>query len=91
MAIHEEPRWTLVTGASSGIGAELARAFAARGRPLVLTARRHERLESLSADIRQAHGVPVEIMALDLGGPGGAAGPPRHAAGAGDCRPHPGQ
>jgi short-subunit dehydrogenase len=66
MAMAEEPRWTLITGASSGIGAELARVFAARGCPLVLTARRHERLESLSAAIGRTHGVPVEIMALDL-------------------------
>lgn len=63
----DEPRWTLITGASSGIGAELARVFAARGYPLVLIARRHERLETLGAEIGQAYGVPVEIMALDLG------------------------
>ncbi|WP_230531579.1 SDR family NAD(P)-dependent oxidoreductase [Microvirga roseola] len=63
----EEPHWTLVTGASSGIGAELARGFAARGRPLVLTARRHERLEALAEEIRGMHGVQVEVMALDLG------------------------
>jgi short-subunit dehydrogenase len=66
MATTEEPRWTLITGASSGIGAELARVFARKGYPLVLTARRHERLEGLSAEIRQSHGVPVEIVALDL-------------------------
>lgn len=67
MATTEEPRWTVVTGASSGIGAELARAFAARGYPLVLTARRQERLETLAEEIRRVHGVPVEAMALDLG------------------------
>jgi short-subunit dehydrogenase len=67
MAMTEEPRWTVITGASSGIGAELARVFAARGYPLVLTARRHERLEALGEEIGQAHGVPVEVMALDLG------------------------
>jgi short-subunit dehydrogenase len=61
-----EPRWTVITGASSGIGAELARVFAARGYALVLTARRHERLEALAAEIQTAHGVPVEVMALDL-------------------------
>jgi uncharacterized protein len=66
MAMTDEPRWTVITGASSGIGAELARVFAARGYPLVLTARRHERLEALSAEIGQAYGVPVEVMALDL-------------------------
>lgn len=62
----DEPRWTLITGASSGIGAELARVFAARGYPLIVTARRHERLEALAGEIQKAHGVPVEIMALDL-------------------------
>src|SRR4051794_36076484 len=40
-------RWTLVTGASSGIGAELARVFAERGYSLVLTGRRRERLDAL--------------------------------------------
>jgi uncharacterized protein len=62
----EEPRWTVITGASSGIGAELARVFAARGYPLVLTARRHERLEALAEELRGAHGIEVEIAALDL-------------------------
>lgn len=66
MAKTEEPRWSLITGASSGIGEELARAFARKGYPLVLTARRHERLEALAAQIDRAYGVPVEIMAIDL-------------------------
>jgi short-subunit dehydrogenase len=62
----EEPRWTLITGASSGIGAELARVFAARGYPLVLTARRLGRLEALAREIQAAHGVRVEIIPQDL-------------------------
>jgi short-subunit dehydrogenase len=62
----EAPRWTLITGASSGIGAELARVFAARGYSLVLVARRHERLEALAEEIGTAHNVPVEVIALDL-------------------------
>jgi short-subunit dehydrogenase len=62
----ENPRWTVITGASSGIGAELARVFAARGHALVLTARRHERLESLAGELRRAHGVEIEIAALDF-------------------------
>src|SRR5919107_771014 len=66
MAMTEEPRWTLITGASSGIGAELARAFAERGYPLVLTARREERLVALSAELSRSQGVPVEVMAVDL-------------------------
>jgi short-subunit dehydrogenase len=65
-SMAENQRWTVVTGASSGIGAELARVFAGRGYSLVLVARRHERLEALGEEIQRAHGVPVEIMALDL-------------------------
>ena len=66
MATMEEPRWTLITGASSGIGADLARVFAGRGYSLGLAARRHERLEVLAAEIRRTHDVPVEILAIDL-------------------------
>lgn len=54
----------LVTGASSGIGLEIARAYAARGVPLILTARRIERLQAL-ADALSAQ-VPVEVIAADL-------------------------
>lgn len=62
----EERRWAVITGASSGIGAELTRVFASRGYSLVLTARRHERLEALAEEIQEKHGVPAEIIALDL-------------------------
>ena len=55
----------LVTGASSGIGAELARGLATRGANLVLVARRAERLESLAADLRQ-FGVKADIVPADL-------------------------
>ena len=60
----------LITGASSGIGLELARIFAADKSDLVLVARRRERLESLADQLRQRHGVKVTVLAHDLTAPG---------------------
>jgi len=58
---------TLITGASSGIGAELARQLAAAGNDLALCARRTERLEELRTEILAAHpGRRVAIRALDV-------------------------
>ena len=57
----------LITGASSGLGEEMARQFAARGHDLALCARRGERLEKLRAAILGDHpGVRVEVRALDV-------------------------
>lgn len=61
--------WTLVTGASAGIGEELARLFAADGDGLILVARRKGRLQKLAKALKQEHGVPVEIVELDLSEP----------------------
>jgi short-subunit dehydrogenase len=57
----------LITGASAGLGAGFARAYAAKGHDLVLVARRLDRLEALGAELAKAHGVQSQSIACDLG------------------------
>ena len=64
--------YALVTGASSGIGAEIARNLARRGYPLILVARRRDRLVELQAAIATAHRVEVVIIDQDLAQDGAA-------------------
>ena len=56
----------VITGASSGIGAELARGLARRGFALLLVARRRERLDELANEVGKEYSVPIEVMSLDL-------------------------
>jgi short-subunit dehydrogenase len=61
-------KWALVTGASAGIGAALARELAAHGAKLILTSRRHKRLEALAAELA-GKGAETRIVVADLNDP----------------------
>jgi short-subunit dehydrogenase len=60
----------LVTGASAGLGAELAWLLAADAHDLVLVARRRDKLEALAAEIRAKHDVATHVIVEDLGSAG---------------------
>ncbi|MGB7320185.1 MAG: SDR family oxidoreductase [Albidovulum sp.] len=59
-------KWTLITGASEGLGVEFARIAAAEGRDLILVARQEAKLEALAAELRARHKIAVEVLATDL-------------------------
>lgn len=60
----------LITGASSGLGAQMARVWAADGRDLALCARRRDELEALRDELAAAHpGIRVEVYQLDVNDP----------------------
>jgi len=56
----------VITGASAGIGAACARAFAREGCRLALVARRRQRLEALAAELGKRHGIEVHTAVLDV-------------------------
>lgn len=62
--------WALVTGASSGIGREFARAIASCGMDCILVARRADRLEELRYELESQHGVTCRSVACDLAAAG---------------------
>lgn len=62
----------LITGASGGIGLELARIHARKGGDLVLVARSEDKLNTLKEELEAEHGVKVDVIALDLSQPDAA-------------------
>ena len=66
MSKKRDPATALITGASAGIGAALAREFAAHGHPLLLVARSKPRLAALAEEIERDHGVRCDICSADL-------------------------
>jgi uncharacterized protein len=71
--MHQAYGMALVTGASSGIGRQLAMQLAGDGCNLVIVARRTGLLEQVAAELRAAHHVSVEVLTADLTSPAGLA------------------
>jgi len=59
--------WAIVAGASEGLGAAFAKTIAQQGIDLILIARREEKLQKLSADLREKYGIQIIIHSQDLG------------------------
>ena len=82
--ITKQNDYALITGASSGLGAEFARQLAAAGRNLILVARREDRLSALAEELRAAFGINCQSIVADLNEPDAGAqiaAPAFHLAG----------
>jgi len=67
--IGSKDRYALVTGASSGIGYELAKLFAKDGKNTVIVARTQDKLEELKTEIENKYGTSVRVVPKDLSDP----------------------
>jgi short-subunit dehydrogenase len=80
------PGLAVVTGASSGIGREIARELARRGHPVLAVARRADRLAALADEVRRAGWAEVHPLSQDVAAPGAAAAVASRAAELGGAR-----
>ena len=69
MSKRYQGKTALITGASAGIGLEFAQQLAAMGCDLVLTARRHDRLQQIALELSQKFNIKTHVIALDLADP----------------------
>ncbi|MCK9285559.1 MAG: SDR family NAD(P)-dependent oxidoreductase [Rhodocyclaceae bacterium] len=63
---QKDHSWVLITGASSGFGEEFARQYAEQGHPLVLVARRLDRLQTLAETLRRQYRIEIVAEQVDL-------------------------
>lgn len=71
--MNNSTTWALVTGASAGLGVEFARQLAKKGHSLILVARRGDRLEQLSIELKKQYAIDSVILVEDLSSAGAAS------------------
>ncbi len=81
-------KWALVTGASSGIGLELARGVAKRGANVALAARSEDKLQTYASELEREYGVSTRVFRADLSLPGAGGELYRRVSGAGIAVEH---
>ncbi len=65
-------KYTLITGASAGLGSEFAKQLAQQGQNLILTARRKDKLEALATELENNYAIQTQILSADLASPEGS-------------------